>query len=165
MCVMGGTRAKIKTFEQMLRHVAGLRQEGKRVVFTNGCFDLVHNGHVRYLASARTFGDVLIVGVNSDASVRRIKGVGRPIVSQAERAEVLAGFWFVDYVFVFDDDDPLRVISLLQPDVLAKGADWPLDQIIGRDVVEAHGGRVERIELVDGISSSRIIELAKSFRA
>ncbi len=162
---MGGTGAKIKTFEQMLPQVARLRQKGKRVVFTNGCFDLVHNGHVRYLSAARALGDVLIAGVNSDDSVSRIKGSGRPIVRENERVELLAGFWFVDYVFVFDDDDPLRVISLLLPDVLVKGADWPLEQIVGRDVVEAHGGRVERINIVDGISSSMIIELAKRLEA
>ena len=162
---MGGTCAKIKTFEQMQAQVARLRQKGRTVVFTNGCFDLLHNGHVRYLAAARALGDVLVVGVNSDNSVSRIKGSGRPIVRENERVELLAGFWFVDYVFVFDDYDPLRVISSLLPDVLVKGADWPLEQIVGRDVVEAHGGRVERIELVDGVSSSRIIELAKSLEA
>ena len=162
---MSGTCVKIKTFEETLSQVARLRQEGKRVVFTNGCFDLLHNGHVRYLAAARALGDVLVVGVNSDDSVSRIKGRGRPIESENERVELLAGFWFVDCVFVFDDDDPLRVISLLLPDVLVKGADWPLEQIVGRDVVEAHGGRVERIELVDGVSSSRIIELAKRLEA
>jgi len=162
---MGGTCAKIKTFEQMQAQVARLRQKGRTVVFTNGCFDLLHNGHVRYLAAARALGDVLVVGVNSDNSVSRIKGSGRPIVRENERVELLAGFWFVDYVFVFDDYDPLRVISSLLPDVLVKGADWPLEQIVGRDVVEAHGGRVERIELVDGVPSSRIIELAKSLEA
>ncbi|HUT04984.1 MAG TPA: D-glycero-beta-D-manno-heptose 1-phosphate adenylyltransferase [bacterium] len=162
---MGGTCAKIKTFEQMLPQVARLRRKGRTVVFTNGCFDLLHNGHVRYLAAARALGDVLVVGVNSDDSVRRIKGAGRPVVRENERVELLAGFWFVDYVFVFDDDDPLRVISSLLPDILVKGADWRLEQIVGRDVVEAHGGRVERIELVDDVSSSRIIELAKSLEA
>jgi len=145
----------------MLSVVADLKRRGRKVVFTNGCFDLLHNGHVRYLAAALASGDALIIAVNSDASVRLIKGPNRPITPQAERLELLAAFSFVDYVFAFDDNDPLRVITALLPDVLVKGSDWALDEIVGRDVVESHGGRVERIDLVGGISTTMIIEQAK----
>ncbi len=158
---MGAARDKIKTFEEMLSVVADLKRRGRKVVFTNGCFDLLHNGHVRYLAAALASGDALIIAVNSDASVRLIKGPNRPITPQAERLELLAAFSFVDYVFAFDDNDPLRVITALLPDVLVKGSDWALDEIVGRDVVESHGGRVERIDLVGGISTTMIIEQAK----
>ncbi len=158
---MGAARDKIKTFEEMPSVVADLKRRGRKVVFTNGCFDLLHNGHVRYLAAARASGDALIIAVNSDASVRRIKGPNRPITPQAERLELLAAFSFVDYVFAFDDNDPLRVITALLPDVLVKGSDWALDEVVGRDVVESHGGRVERIDLVGGISTTMIIEQAK----
>jgi D-glycero-beta-D-manno-heptose 1-phosphate adenylyltransferase len=134
------------------------RYDGKTIVFTNGVFDLLHPGHVRYLQDARREGDVLIVGVNSDRSVREIKGPERPITAETERAELLAALDCVDAVFVFDEADPQRVIDRLQPDVLAKGADWPADRIIGRDTVEARGGRVVRIPLAEGYSSSAIIK-------
>jgi D-beta-D-heptose 7-phosphate kinase/D-beta-D-heptose 1-phosphate adenosyltransferase len=127
-------------------------------VFTNGVFDLLHPGHVRYLQNARREGDALIVGVNSDRSVREIKGRDRPITPDAERAEVVAALVCVDAVFIFDEADPARVIERLQPDVLAKGADWAADRIIGREIVEARGGRVVRIPLAEGYSSSAIIK-------
>ena len=158
---MGAARGKIKTLDEMPSIVALLKRRGRKVVFTNGCFDILHNGHVRYLAAARALGDSLIIAVNSDASVRRIKGPNRPITPQEERLELLASFSFVDYVLAFDDNDPLRVIEALLPDVLVKGSDWALDEIVGRDVVESHGGRVERIDLVGGISTTKIIEQAK----
>ena len=158
---MGAARDKIKAFEEAPSIVAFLKRRVRKVAFTNGCFDILHNGHVRYLAGARALGDALIIAVNSDASVRRIKGPNRPITPQDERLELLAAFSFVDYVFAFDDNDPLRVIEALLPDVLVKGSDWALDEIVGRDVVESHGGRVERIDLVGGISSTKIIEQAK----
>ena len=158
---MGAARDKIKAFEEAPSIVAFLKRRGRKVVFTNGCFDILHNGHVRYLAAARALGDALIIAVNSDASVRLIKGPNRPITPQAERLELLAAFSFVDYVFAFDDNDPLRVIEALLPDVLVKGSDWALDEIVGRDVVESHGGRVERIDLVGGISTTKIMEHAK----
>ena len=137
--------------------LAPRRRDGTRVVFTNGCFDLVHAGHVRYLEAARALGDALVVGLNDDASVRRLKGAGRPILALAERAEVLAGLTAVDHLVAFAEDTPLALIEVLQPDVLVKGTDWPADDIVGRDVVLAHGGRVERIDLVPGVSTSEII--------
>jgi len=137
--------------------LAPRRRDGTRVVFTNGCFDLVHAGHVRYLEAARALGDVLVVGLNDDAAVRRLKGAGRPILALAERAEVLAGLTAVDYLVAFAEDTPLALIEVLQPDVLVKGADWAADDIVGRDVVLAHGGRVERIDLVPGVSTTEII--------
>jgi D-beta-D-heptose 7-phosphate kinase/D-beta-D-heptose 1-phosphate adenosyltransferase len=137
--------------------LAHRRTAGARVVFTNGCFDLLHPGHVRYLAAARGCGDVLVVGINSDASVRRLKGPGRPVLGAGERAEVLAGLAAVDHVIVFDDDTPRTLIVALAPDVLVKGADWALADIVGRQEVEAAGGRVERVAVVPGVSSSEII--------
>jgi D-glycero-beta-D-manno-heptose 1-phosphate adenylyltransferase len=134
------------------------RHNGKTIVFTNGVFDLLHPGHIRYLQDARREGDALIVGVNSDRSVREIKGPDRPITPEEERAEVLAALVWVDAVFVFDEADPQRVIERLQPDVLVKGADWAADRIIGREIVEARGGRVVRIPLAEGYSSSAIIK-------
>src|SRR5512135_3056943 len=126
---------------------ARLQGAGKRIVFTNGVFDLLHPGHVRYLSEARRLGDALIVGLNSDRSVRAIKGPGRPVTPEAERAEVLAALGCVDAVVVFDEDTPHAIIGRLQPDVLVKGADWAEDRIAGRDIVEARGGRVDRIPL------------------
>ena len=133
------------------------RRAGTRVVFTNGCFDLLHAGHVRYLEAARALGDVLVLGLNDDASVRRLKGPGRPILSLAERAEVLAGLTAVDHLVAFAEDTPLALIERIEPDVLVKGADWAADDIIGRDVVLARGGRIERIDIVPGLSTSELI--------
>ena len=133
--------------------LAPRRAAGARVVFTNGCFDLLHPGHVRYLAAARALGDVLVVGLNGDVSVRRLKGPGRPIL----RAEVLAGLAAVDHVIVFDEDTPRALVAALGPDVLVKGADWPEDEIAGRDETLARGGRVERIPLVPGVSTSELL--------
>src|SRR5512140_2483742 len=134
------------------------RAEGRRIVFTNGVFDLLHPGHVRYLADARAHGDALIVAVNSDRSVRAIKGPERPINPEHERAEVLAALAAVDAVVVFDEDDPHAIITAIQPDILVKGADWAADRIIGRDVVEARGGKVVRIAFAPGYSTTSIIE-------
>jgi len=131
--------SKIKTVLELRPLLGILQATGKRIVFTNGCFDLIHTGHTRYLAKARSFGDLLIVAVNSDASVRMIKGEKRPINAQAERAEALAALESVDFVTIFDEPDPHRIISELQPDVLVKGGDWPVEKIIGRDVGEARG--------------------------
>jgi D-beta-D-heptose 7-phosphate kinase/D-beta-D-heptose 1-phosphate adenosyltransferase len=137
---------------------AALRAAGRRLVFTNGVFDLIHPGHVRYLAEARAQGDALIVAVNSDRSVRAIKGPTRPINAERERAEVLSALAVVDAVVIFDEDDPHAIISAIQPDVLVKGADWASDRIIGRDVVEARGGRVVRIAFAPGFSTTAIID-------
>ena len=134
-----------------------LRDAGKQVVFTNGVFDLIHPGHVRYLQEARSLGDALIVGVNADESVRRNKGEGRPITPDSERAELLAALGCVDAVTVFGEDTPAEVIRAIQPDVLVKGADWAADQIVGRDTVEARGGRVVRIAVEEGHSTSALL--------
>jgi D-beta-D-heptose 7-phosphate kinase/D-beta-D-heptose 1-phosphate adenosyltransferase len=137
--------------------LAPRRAAGARVVFTNGCFDLLHPGHVRYLAAARALGDLLVVGVNSDASVRRLKGPGRPILTGPERTEILAALAAVDFVVPFDEDTPRALIAAVAPDILVKGADWAADDIVGRDEVLARGGRVERIDLVPGVSTSELI--------
>lgn len=134
------------------------RRHGASVVFTNGVFDLLHPGHVRYLQQARALGDVLIVGLNSDASVRRNKGPDRPVNSQAERAEVLAALECVDGVVMFDEDTPAKIIRACEPDILVKGADWAADEIVGRDTVEARGGRVVRIAVEPGYSTSSLLE-------
>lgn len=134
------------------------RGSGARIVFTNGVFDLIHPGHVRYLARARALGDVLIVAVNSDRSVRANKGSGRPITPDTERAEILAALACVDAVVVFDEETPLAIVGSLQPDVLVKGADWAADNIVGREIVEARGGRVVRIGLAPGFSTTSIID-------
>jgi rfaE bifunctional protein nucleotidyltransferase chain/domain len=140
------------------RFVRQMRTDGRRIVFTNGVFDLLHPGHLRYLQAARACGDVLIVGLNSDASVRRNKGKGRPITPEAERAEVLLALECVDAVSIFDEETPDDIIRRVQPDVLVKGADWPADQIVGRDTVEARGGVVIRVPVEEGYSTSAIIE-------
>ena len=133
------------------------RALGRTIVFTNGVFDLLHPGHVRYLQQARDLGDVLIVGVNSDCSARGNKGDDRPITAEAERAEVLAALKCVDAVAIFDEDTPHDIITAIQPDILVKGADWAADAIVGRDIVEARGGRVVRIPVEQGYSTSAII--------
>jgi D-beta-D-heptose 7-phosphate kinase/D-beta-D-heptose 1-phosphate adenosyltransferase len=146
------------TQEEVALFAARVRQRGGVVVFTNGVFDLVHPGHVRYLREARKLGDALIVAVNSDRSVRMNKGPGRPINDEHERAELLRALACVDAVTVFDEETPHAVIARVQPDVLVKGADWGPDEIVGRDIVEARGGRVVRLALTEGFSSSRLIE-------
>jgi D-beta-D-heptose 7-phosphate kinase/D-beta-D-heptose 1-phosphate adenosyltransferase len=138
------------------------RAAGKRIVFTNGVFDILHPGHVRYLQAARAHGDLLIVGLNSDASVRRNKGPGRPVNPESERAEVLAALACVDAVSIFDDETPADIIRRVQPDILVKGSDWPADQIVGRDTVEARGGRVILEAVEEGYSTTWIIERARS---
>jgi D-beta-D-heptose 7-phosphate kinase/D-beta-D-heptose 1-phosphate adenosyltransferase len=149
---------KLVELEELVEKVRVLKKAGKAIVFTNGCFDLLHVGHVRYLEAAKTEGDILVVGVNSDQSVRLIKGPRRPVVPEGERGEILASLGCVDYVTIFDDPDPLAVIKLLKPDVLVKGADWPEDGIVGNQVVKENGGQVVRIPLTEGASSTKIIE-------
>ena len=146
------------TVPEAVAVVERLRATGKTVVFTNGVFDLLHVGHLRYLQRARALGDALIVGVNSDRSVRTNKGQGRPITPEAERAEILSALACVDGVVVFDEDTPHDIITALQPDVLVKGADWAADAIVGRDVVEARGGRVVRVPIEAGHSTSALVE-------
>jgi D-glycero-beta-D-manno-heptose 1-phosphate adenylyltransferase len=135
-----------------------LRSEGKRVVFTNGCFDLLHPGHVRYLTQARALGDVLIVALNSDRSVRGLKGPGRPVMDQDERAEVISALSAVDYVTIFDEETPRELIAVLLPDLLVKGGDWQVDQIVGREEVEAAGGTVMSLPYIEGSSTTDLIE-------
>jgi len=144
------------------RFVREARGAGRRIVFTNGVFDLLHPGHVRYLQAARAHGDLLIVGLNSDASVRRNKGPERPINPDTERAEIVAALACVDAVSIFDDDTPAGIIRRVQPDVLVKGSDWPADQIVGRDTVEARGGRVILEQVEQGHSTSAIIDKARA---
>ncbi len=149
---------KILNLPALLRALEPRRIRGERVVFTNGCFDLVHPGHVIYLEAARDQGDLLTVGLNSDTSVRRLKGDGRPVFSQEERATVLAALRSVDYVCVFEEDTPLALIEAILPDVLVKGGDWRLAQIVGKEVVEAAGGRVMNLPFVEGLSTTAILE-------
>ena len=155
--------SKILPLHQLLSALSAERGAGKRIVFTNGCFDLMHIGHTRYLQAARELGDVLVVGVNSDASVRSLdKAPDRPIVPEAQRAEVLAALGCVDYVIIFNESDPLRVITSVQPDVLVKGGDWAIERIVGRDIVEARGGVVKTIPLVPGFSTTGLLERIRS---
>jgi len=149
---------KIMTVHELRPLLDILRATGKKVVFTNGCFDIIHTGHTRYLSLAKSLGDVLIVAVNSDSSVRTIKGDKRPINTESDRMETLAALESVDYVVVFSEPDPYRIISELQPDILVKGGDWPVEKIIGRDIVEARGGRVVSVGYIEGASTTGIIE-------
>ncbi len=148
---------KIKTRKQLQALLKKLRVKGKRIVLTNGCFDLLHIGHVRYLEKAKTFGNILIVALNSDKSVHLIKGSLRPITPEKERAEVIAALGCVDYVTLFDEADPGKLIADLHPDVLVKGSDWSKDRIIGKDIVEARGGRVITVPVVPQSSTTKII--------
>ena len=149
---------KLLTNSEIAGEASRLKKAGKRIVFTNGCFDILHAGHVRYLSAARAEGDILVVGLNSDESVRLIKGEKRPVVSQMQRAEVLSGLSCVDYVVFFDEPDPLNLIKNVRPDILVKGGDWAEEDIIGADFVKATGGRVVRISMAPGISTSSIIK-------
>ncbi|MHB8767105.1 MAG: D-glycero-beta-D-manno-heptose 1-phosphate adenylyltransferase [Deferrisomatales bacterium] len=149
---------KVLPLPALLDALRPLRAAGGRVVFTNGCFDLLHPGHVTYLEAARDLGDALVVGLNSDASVRRLKGPRRPILTQQERATVLAGLRSVDYVVVFDEDTPLGLIEAIVPDLLVKGGDWAVASIVGREAVEAAGGQVRAIPFVEGNSTTGIVE-------
>jgi D-beta-D-heptose 7-phosphate kinase/D-beta-D-heptose 1-phosphate adenosyltransferase len=148
---------KIKTLDEVVQLRAQFRKLGTKLVFTNGCFDILHVGHVRYLNAARALGDALVVGINSDRSVREIKGESRPVVTESERAEVLAGLASVDYVCIFDDPTPKQIIDALVPDVLVKGADWGISEIVGRETVENAGGVVRNVPLVEGASTTDII--------
>ena len=152
------TVSKIITAEKLIPRLNALRESGRKIVFTNGCFDILHVGHIRYLASARSEGDLLVIGLNSDVSVRKIKGENRPIIAQNQRAEILAGLSVVDYVVLFDEPDPMALIEKLIPDVLVKGEDWTEDDIVGGHFVKSKGGRIVRVEFVEETSTSGIIE-------
>ena len=149
---------KLVTLQELTGILGRSRAQGQKIVFTNGCFDLLHVGHIRSLQAARRLGDILIIGLNSDTSVRQIKGPQRPIVPEEQRGEVLAALTCVDYVIIFSEPDPLRVITALQPDVLVKSSDWDPKEIIGREVVEAKGGSVISAPEVPGISTTTLIE-------
>jgi len=150
-------RSKIKTQSEMKKVVEKEKDEGKKIVFTNGCFDILHQGHVRYLSEAKKLGDYLIVGLNSDRSIRNIKGNNRPLMTEGERAELLAALCFVDGVVIFNEDDPLAIIKYIQPHILVKGADWDEDDIIGAEFIKKIGGDVKRIPLIPNVSTSNII--------
>ena len=149
--------SKIIDRSQIASNLNPYREKGRKIVFTNGCFDLLHVGHVRYLREAASLGDCLIVGLNSDRSVRTIKEPQRPLIVQEQRVEVLSALECVNFVVLFDEPDPYTLIETIRPDILAKGADWPLDKIIGADLVSGYGGKVQRITLVPAISTTEII--------
>lgn len=148
----------VLTFDEMIVRSGQEKRNGKRVVFTNGCFDLLHPGHIQSLEKARSLGDFLIVGLNSDESVRTLKGSGRPVIPAEERAEILASLECVDAVMIFDELTPQKVIAALLPDILVKGGDWPGNQIVGREEVEAAGGKVVLVDVVPGYSTSDILK-------
>lgn len=152
------SRAKIQSLEALAARTRRLRSDGRRVVFTNGCFDLIHTGHLELLEKAREYGDLLVVGVNSDDSVRRWKGTGRPIVPVGDRSRILAALESVDYVCIFGEDTPLETILALRPDVLVKGADWKEKGVVGRSEVEGWGGQVVLVSLVEGQSTTGLVE-------
>lgn len=156
------TSEKILALYDLQNKVAELKRRGKKIAFTNGCFDLVHLGHIDYLEKARAKGDILVVGLNSDASVKRIKGASRPIVDETSRSRLLAALAFVDFVVLFDEDTPEHLISAIVPDVLIKGNDYAISNIVGAETVLSNGGKVETVELVQGYSSSNIIEKIKN---
>jgi len=149
---------EVVTYTKLLKIRERLKSEKKKIVFTNGVFDIVHRGHVEYLTKARALGDVLLVGINTDASVQRLKGPERPIVSQDDRAFVLAALRVVDYVCLFDEDTPYNLIKAVVPDVLVKGSDWSINEIVGKDIVEAAGGKVQTIDFVPNRSTTNIIQ-------
>jgi D-beta-D-heptose 7-phosphate kinase/D-beta-D-heptose 1-phosphate adenosyltransferase len=151
-------KEKIKGREELRKIVEALKSEGKKIVFTNGCFDLLHVGHIRYLEKAKELGDILIVGVNSDRSVQMIKGPKRPILPEEERAEVLSGLGCIDYITLFDEPTPLELIAQLQPHVLVKGGDWTKETTVGKEMVESSGGKVVILPFVEGHSTSSLIK-------
>jgi len=149
---------KIKKIDGLKKEISRLKKSGKRVVFTNGCFDLLHYGHVMYLEKAKSLGDVLVVGLNSDASVRRIKGSRRPLINQNDRARIIAALESVDFVVIFGSDTPLEAIKALKPDLLVKGSDWKNKGIVGAEFIKNYGGRVLTVKLADGRSTSSLIK-------
>lgn len=151
-------RNKLVSLNKLKKYIVIAGKKGKTVVFTNGCFDIIHAGHVRYLNKAKSLGDILVIGLNSDSSVRKIKGEKRPIVPQTERAEVLSGLEAVDYVVLFNEPTPIKLIKTVLPDILVKGADWASHEIVGADVIKAAGGKIKRVKLVKGRSTTNIIK-------
>lgn len=154
-------KSKIKNIRTISKVIGNLKRKKKKIVFTNGCFDLLHIGHTRYLKNAGNLGDILIVGVNSDNSVKKLKGKNRPVVPQNERAEILSELPFVDLVVIFNEETPYKLIKRVLPDVLVKGGDWKVNDIIGGDIVKANGGKVISIPLIKGRSTSNMLKKAK----
>lgn len=155
-------QSKVIEKEKLRQALARMRFLQKRIVFTNGCFDILHKGHIDYLAKAKDLGDILIIGLNTDDSVQRLKGIGRPVQNENSRALLLAALHMVDYVVPFDEDTPYKLIKLVQPDVLVKGADYKKEDIVGYDIVEARGGAIITIEYLEGYSTSSIIKKIKN---
>ena len=151
----------IVDFDEIEKICNSLREQNKKIVFTNGCFDILHRGHIEYLTKAKEFGDVLIVGLNSDTSVQRLKGKDRPINPEADRARILDALKPVDYVVIFEEDTPLRLIQMVKPDVLVKGGDYKVEEIVGSEYVMSYGGKVEIIPFVEGKSTTKIIQKIK----
>lgn len=152
---------QVTSYNEISSALKSLKSSGKKIVFTNGCFDLLHVGHVRYLQEARAQGDVLVVGVNSDASTRRLKGPTRPVQNENDRAEILAALGCIDFSVIFTEDTPQNLIEQVRPDVLVKGGDWAVDQIVGAPFVQSYGGEVRSLHFVDGKSTTKIIEKAQ----
>lgn len=153
---------KLKSLDALARIVSRARRDGKRIVFTNGCFDLLHRGHVHLLRQSKALGDVLIVAINTDRSAKAIKGLARPVLSEQDRVELIAAMEMVDYVTLFDEPDPTRLIEVLRPNVLAKGGDWSVDKIVGSDIVQKAGGKVAVIPYLKGFSTTEIIQRIRS---
>ena len=150
--------SKIKDLKNLARTLSALRDKGKKIVFTNGCFDILHAGHVDYLSKAKRLGDILVVGLNSDSSVKKIKGKLRPINKESDRAKVLSSLYFVDYITSFNETTPENLIKKVRPDILVKGGDWKIEDIVGSSFVGSYGGKVRRIPFVKGYSTTSIIE-------
>lgn len=157
-------KTKIKNLTELKKIIANFKARGKKIVFTNGCFDLLHYGHIKYLGDAKSMGDILVVAINSDSSVRKIKGSKRPIINEHDRLRTVAALTSVDYVVPFNENTPIKVIKLLKPNVLVKGADWKKNDIVGSNFVLSYGGRVSTVKLVRGHSTSNLIKkIAKVF--
>jgi D-beta-D-heptose 7-phosphate kinase/D-beta-D-heptose 1-phosphate adenosyltransferase len=156
--------AKIQKLGKLKEIISGLKKSGKKIVFTNGCFDLLHLGHVKYLQDARAKGDILVVGVNSDASVKKIKGEKRPIINQLDRIRVIAALESVDFAVLFKEETPIKVIKAIRPDILVKGADWSKNEIVGADFVQSYAGKVLRIKLIKGRSTTDLIKKIAKLR-
>lgn len=149
---------KIKKKEEISHIAEKLKAENKVIVFTNGCFDILHSGHIKYLYDAKKLGDILIVGLNSDSSIKRIKGEKRPIINQEERAYIISALEMIDFIVIFHDDTPYELIKCIKPNILVKGGDWDIEKIVGKDIVESYGGKVLNIPFVEGKSTSNIIQ-------
>jgi len=164
-CLNRGSEGKIRSVDSLLAELAWRRRQNQTVVFTNGCFDVIHRGHIEFLKFCRHQGNVVVVGLNSDESIKTIKGPARPIHNQLDRAAVLSALETVDYITIFDEPDPLELIKKVRPDVLVKGQDWEQKGIVGADFVQSYGGKVALAPLVEGVSSTRVIEKIKSLSA